>query len=251
MRKFDLAKVTLVETNETLKKRSREPFNGSFTTAYRIEVSFAADDADESALTDEEKRVLAKTSAKARKLAKRNLPSDIYSGIFRMENILNMYLDKNGKVTPFLSQAKRDENNEPILADVEFSTPENGYEDERQDKLINAVKEEYASINNELACTAYSFSVEELLNGTKYEGTKTLYYKDDDDEFRELTRQKRLYLGLHKDEARALQLCRENLLRGIEDDEDLFISLPKKEEKKNEQSKAEKSAKGTEESLDW
>lgn len=193
--KFDIATIREISIPDALKDQNNTKRDGyPMTTAYRIVVSFSGG----SELTDEEIALLAKIPNESmREIMRENIlknrPRVQYSGVFNAEDCIT-----NSDGSP-------------------FTTPEDGYTIAEQEKVLQSVRAVYESMGMQNIFTVCTESVEALLNGTDYEGTKAVAYEDDSGNVRELSEQSRLYFGIMQDADAALRAMRRSLLARLND----------------------------------
>lgn len=200
MRTFsEIGNIVGVEINDDLKERNRTKRDGyPLTTGFRLVVQFSVGDE----LTEKERELLARIKDEsARKQMERDILShrrkETYSNVFNVEDTLKT---KSG---------------EP------FVTPDGGFDDATQDKLVEMLKEYFKKANNQGVFSVVTFTISELLKDVKgYENVTYLMY-DKETEDGEVTRkipdQSMLFWGIFSDIDAAYDLIRKSLLRRIDD----------------------------------
>lgn len=155
---------------------------------------------DESTLTEAQKKLLSSLSEKQRNTTLRGQLEREISNIFPVV-VFSDYidgLDEIGKSEEYFSE---DGQNEIIS------------------QLADLLK------NEKFIFTYYTESVENLLKGTEYEGTKVLYYENADGTIKPVRSRNNLYFGFFDSEDEAFSFMQSRLIADIED-ENIMLENP-------------------------
>ena len=200
MRHFaEIGSIVGVEINGELKERNRTKRDGyALTTGFRLIVQFSVGDE----LTEKERELLARIKDEDARMQMKNdilnhRRKETYSNVFNVEDTLKT---KNGEA---------------------FITPDGGFDDATQDKLVERLKEYFKKTNNQGIFSVVTFTIAELLKDVKgYENVTYLLYDkqtDDGEVTRKVPDQSMLFWGVFTDTDAAFDLIRKSLMRRIDD----------------------------------
>ena len=155
---------------------------------------------DESTLTSEQKELLSKLSEKQRNTTLKGQLEREISNVFPV-SVFSDYIDGLDEIAKSEEYFSEDEQNEIIS------------------QLADLLK------NEKFIFTYYTESVENLLKGTEYEGTKVLYYENSDGTIKPVRSRNNLYFGFFDSEEEAFSFMQSRLISDIED-ENLMLENP-------------------------
>ena len=161
---------------------------------------------NESSLTDAQKALLAKLSDKQRKTTLNGQLEREISNVFPV-SIFEEYIEG-------LS---------------EIATSKEYFSEEGQNEIISQLSDLLK--NEKFLFTYYTETIENLLKGTEYEGTKVLYAENSNGEIRPIRSRNNLYFGFFDSEEEAFSFMQSRLVNDIED-ENLMLENPNIEEEK-------------------
>jgi hypothetical protein len=119
----------------------------------------------------------------------------------------------------------------------EIAKNEDYFSEEGQDEIISQLSDLLLPHDNEkgeeFIFTYYTESVDVLLKGTKYNGTKVLYAENSDGEIKPIRSRNNLYFGFFESEEEAFAFLQSRLVADI-DDEKLMLENPNKSDESSE-----------------
>lgn len=155
---------------------------------------------DESVLTDAQKALLATLSEKQRNTTLKGQLEREISNVFPV-SVFSDYIDGL----------------------EEIATSEEYFSEDGQKEIISQLAD---LLKNEIFIfTYYTESIENLLKGTEYEGTKVLYYENSDGTIKPVRNRNNLYFGFFDSEEEAFSFMQSRLLSDIED-ENIMLENP-------------------------
>lgn len=155
---------------------------------------------DESTLTDAQKALLATLSEKQRNTTLKGQLEREVSNVFPV-SVFSDYIDGLD----------------------EIAKSEEYFSEDGQKEIISQLSD---LLKNEIFIfTYYTESIENLLKGTEYEGTKVLYYENSDGTIKPVRSRNNLYFGFFDSEEEAFSFMQSRLLSDIED-ENLMLENP-------------------------
>lgn len=173
---------------------------------------------DESTLTDAQKELLSRLSDKQRKTTLKGQLEREVSNVFPV-NVFSEYI----------------EGLDEISKDAEY------FSEEGQNEIISQLSDLLKG--EEFIFTYFSETVENLLKGTEYNGTKVLYTENSEGEVRPIRSRNNLYFGFFDSEEEAFSFMQSRLISDIEN-ENLLLENPndtsESEEKESEEKETKK-----------
>lgn len=169
---------------------------------------------DESTLTDAQKALLAMLSEKQRNTTLKGQLEREISNVFPV-SVFSDYIDGLD----------------------EIATSEEYFSEDGQNEIISQLSDLLK--NEKFVFTYYSETIENLLKGTEYEGTKVVYAENANSEIRPIRSRNNLYFGFFDSEEEAFSFMQSRLVADIEDD-NLMLENPNTE---TETAKTAKTAK--------
>lgn len=155
---------------------------------------------DESVLTDAQKALLATLSEKQRNTTLKGQLEREISNVFPV-SVFSDYIDGLD----------------------EIAKSEEYFSEDGQKEIISQLSD---LLKNEIFIfTYYTESIENLLKGTEYEGTKVLYYENSDGTIKPVRSRNNLYFGFFDSEEEAFSFMQSRLLSDIED-ENIMLENP-------------------------
>lgn len=167
--------------------------------------------ATEETLTDVQKALLEKLSDKQKKTTLKGQLEREISNIFPI-NVFSEYIEGLD----------------------EISKSEDYFSEEGQNEIISQLSDLLKG--EEFIFTYYTESVDVLLKGTKYDGTKMLYTETSDGDIKSIRSRNNLYFGFFESEEEAFAFMQSRLVADIED-EKLMLENPNKTDEGEEETK--------------
>lgn len=170
---------------------------------------------DESVLTDAQKALLATLSEKQRNTTLKGQLEREISNVFPV-SVFSDYIDGL----------------------EEISKSEEYFSEDGQKEIISQLSD---LLKNEIFIfTYYTESIENLLKGTEYEGTKVLYYENSDGTIKPVRSRNNLYFGFFENEEECFSFMQSRLLSDIEEENMMLENpndTPESKEEKSEKPK--------------
>ena len=155
---------------------------------------------DESTLTSAQKELLSKLSEKQRNTTLKGQLEREISNVFPV-SVFSDYIDGLD----------------------EIAKSEEYFSEDGQNDIISQLSDLLK--NEKFIFTYYTESIENLLKGTEYEGTKVLYYENADGTIKLVRSRNNLYFGFFDSEEEAFSFMQSRLLSDIED-ENIMLENP-------------------------
>lgn len=155
---------------------------------------------DESTLTDAQKALLASLSEKQRNTTLKGQLEREISNVFPV-SVFSDYIDGLD----------------------EIAKSEEYFSEDGQKEIISQLADLLKS--EEFIFTYYTESIENLLKGTEYEGTKVLYYENSDGTIKPVRSRNNLYFGFFDNEEECFSFMQSRLLSDIEE-ENMMLENP-------------------------